>query len=124
MKKILVIGLFVAGFAISSHAQSATTPEQKPKENKEMKKDRMEELNLTAAQKEQMKSISMEFREKAKAIKDNTALTEDKKKEQMHDLQKSRREKMKAILTPEQQQKLAEHTRNHKKQHNEKNTSI
>src|SRR5688572_22527627 len=119
MKKIFGIVLFVAACAFTSHAQNKTEPrKEKGKAKKEWKKSGKEELNLSAEQREQMKSINMEFKNQAKAIRDDKSLTEEQKKQQVKSLQTKRQEAVKAILTPEQKQKMAQHKRPRKKQHN------
>ena len=123
MKKILGIALFVAACAFTTQAQEKTQPsKEKHKAKKEWKKSGRQELNLTADQKKEMKSINMEFRNQAKAIRDDKALNEDQKKQQVKSLHAKRQEKVKAILTPEQKQKLAQHKKPRKKHNRE--TSI
>ena len=124
MKKILGITLFVAAFAFGSQAQE-TTKKDKPeaKGKKEWKHKQQADLNLSETQKEQMKSINSEFRSQAKAIKENTALSDEAKKQQFKALSQKKREKVKAILTEEQQQKIAQQRKSRKKQHN-RETSI
>ncbi|MGI4788672.1 MAG: Spy/CpxP family protein refolding chaperone [Janthinobacterium lividum] len=64
------------------------------------------ELNLTDAQKAQMKPILMSARQQSKAIKDNTALSDADRKAQLKDLRKSTRTQMMAVLTPAQRAQL------------------
>jgi Spy/CpxP family protein refolding chaperone len=125
MKKILGIALFVVACAFTSQAQQKTTEpsKEKHKAKKEWKKSGRQDLNLTADQQKEMKSINMEFRSQVKAVRDDKSLNEDQKKQQVKSLHAKRQEKIKAILTPEQQQKLAQHKRPRKKQHN-RETSI
>ena len=79
-------------------------------------------MNLTDQQAQEMKSMNMEFKMQSKAIKDDKSLTQEQKKEQLKSLQAERHQKVKAILTPEQKQKMAEHKRPRKKQHNRETT--
>ena len=123
MKKIFGIVLFIAACAFTSQAQEKSKPaKQKAKANKEWKKSGKEELNLTTEQREQMKSINMEFKDQAKAVRDDKTLTKDQKKQQVKSLHDKRQEAVKAILTPEQKQKMAQHKRPRKKQHNRETT--
>jgi len=64
------------------------------------------ELNLTDAQKAQMKPILMSSRQQAQAIKADTTLTPDARKAKMKDLHKSANVQMMAILTPAQRTQL------------------
>ena len=124
MKKILGITLFVAAFAFGSQAQETVKKDKaEAKGKKEWKHKKQADLNLSDTQKEQMKSINSEFKAQAKAIKENTTLSEEAKKQQFKALNQKKREKVKAILTPEQQQKIAQQRKSRKKQHN-RETSI
>ena len=121
MKKIFVIAILVTGFAVSSYAQQkdSTTKEFKSKHRKEWnKKQARADLNLTADQQAQLKTMNQEFKTKAKSIKSNNSLSEQEKKNQLRKLSAERREKNKSILTREQQQKLSQHRkqRDNKKQ--------
>jgi len=64
------------------------------------------ELNLTDAQKSQIKPILMDHQKAAKAIREDSKLTADEKKTKLKDLGKEAHEKILAILTPEQKDKL------------------
>ena len=77
----------------------------------------MKELNLTDAQKAQMKPIREEMRAKMEAIRQNTALTEEQKKNQMEVLHKEQKQKMEAVLTPEQRTKFEELRKNNEGKH-------
>jgi Spy/CpxP family protein refolding chaperone len=118
MKRILSIALFIAAFVINSQAQEKQPSEKgKHKGNKEWNKKAKEELGLTADQENQMKAINMDFRKQSKAIKEDASLSKEQKKEKLKSIHARRSEKVKAILTPEQQQKVAQHRKNNRKQH-------
>ena len=100
--------------------QNILTTEQKAK-LEEMKKegrqrsedarnsrgDRMKtELNLTADQQAKMQTSRKAVGEQMKAIRANTALSDEQKREQMKELHKKQQENMKSILTKEQLEKL------------------
>ncbi|MEO7961285.1 MAG: hypothetical protein ABIR19_07055 [Ginsengibacter sp.] len=109
-----------------SKFQSLLTPEQKakmsekknPNKNKggKMKGNRGEkmkdQLNLSDDQAAKMKSQHQILRTQAKAIHENTSLSEDQKKEQMKDLRNRTKELEKTILTAEQVQKREEMRKN------------
>ena len=64
-----------------------------------------------------MKSAYELAMERLQKNQPSMALTEDQKKEQLKVLHVKNRQQMKAILTPEQQQKVAEQRKNLRKQH-------
>ncbi|TCJ13343.1 hypothetical protein EPD60_13210 [Flaviaesturariibacter flavus] len=65
-----------------------------------------QELNLTAAQQEKMKSIRQDYKGRLDALRNNTAISQEEKRKQQHELMKAQMEQMKSVLTPEQQQKM------------------
>ncbi len=91
-------------------AKLAEIKEEKKSEAKDKGEKRYEEmkkdLNLTDAQGQQLKALNEDFRNKAKAIKENTSLTKEQKKEQLKALNEQRLAKMKTILTAEQIKKI------------------
>ncbi len=106
MKKLLAIGLFLTGFAMMSNAQNA--PDTTKHDKKEDRKKMIADLNLTPDQAKQMKDVNKDFKDKARAIKDNQSLGKKEKKQQLIALTKERSEKMNSFLTPEQQDKIRE----------------
>src|SRR5205823_12329301 len=106
MKKLLAITLLIVGLAITSIAQQAPLPQKQNK--KEVKKKMKDELNLSKEQAKQLKRINVEFKDKARTIKENNSLTREQKKVQLKTLHKERIAKVNTILTPEQQQKFNE----------------
>jgi Spy/CpxP family protein refolding chaperone len=112
MKKLFAIGLFLTGIAVMSQAQTAPATTNPATTKQETKKDErkkmMADLNLTSDQAKQMKDISKDFKDKARAIKDNQSLGKKEKKQQLLALNKERSDKMNSFLTPEQQSKLKE----------------
>jgi Spy/CpxP family protein refolding chaperone len=76
----------------------------------------MKELNLSDAQKSQMKTIRENAKTQAQSIKGNTSLSQDQKRDQLKQLHESTRTQMEGVLTAEQKQKLEDM----KKQHAEK----
>ena len=73
-----------------------------------------EKLNLTDAQKGQIKTIFQTERPKIKAIRENTTLTPEDKKEQLKAERKDMMSQVKAILTPDQLAQLKAMRREHK----------
>lgn len=109
MKKIIA-GLFaIAAFTFSVNAQNG--------DDKKMNRDRsahhkqggdrdMSELNLTEAQRQQMKSINAEFKTKMEALRKNENLTVKDSKAQREALMLERKNRVSSILTPEQRTKF------------------
>jgi Spy/CpxP family protein refolding chaperone len=109
MKKILASILSLA-IAFSSIAQTSKPHDQKEAktEKKEFKHEAIDKLNLTDAQKAQIKPINEEFRQKMQDLKKNDNITVKQQREQREALVKEHHEKIKAVLTPEQQKQLAQ----------------
>ncbi len=82
------------------------------KVDKETRKERMRELDLTREQKGKMKEIMQSGKATKEAIENNTQLSEQDKKKQMRELKMSQMQKIEAILTPEQFQKFKESRQN------------
>ena len=126
MKKIIA-GLFaIAAFTFSAAAQDQKTEGERKmhKEHHGMHKGHdgkgmrgMEALNLTDAQKQQIKSINEDFTTKLKALNQNDNILVKDMKVQRKALMQERKDKISAILTPEQRTQLEQL---HKK-HGEKN---
>ena len=110
MKK-LFISLLAIAFCVSTgnaQVQRDATQSQKVRSDssRHFKKSMMmNDLNLTADQKSQMKEIQQNTKQQREAIKNDASLTPDQKKEKIKDLQKSHSEKVNNILTPDQQAK-------------------
>ena len=81
-------------------------PASNNKQNKEGRKERMKELNLTKEQKGKMKEIMQSGKAGKDAIQNNTRLSDQEKKKQLRKLQKEQMQKIQAILTPEQREKF------------------
>lgn len=64
------------------------------------------ELNLTDDQKEKIKPIMKDRRDKMQALKEDSSITQDQKKEKAKEIMHSTNEQIKAILTPDQQKKF------------------
>ena len=75
------------------------------KANKRLQK-MADELNLTDAQKAQMRPVLQNAQQQSKAIKDDATLTPEDRKAKLKEMRKSTRQQTMAILTPDQQAKL------------------
>lgn len=67
-----------------------------------------EKLNLTADQKSKAQELMQDAGQQAKAIHDDTSLSDEQRHEKMGDLHKSMMQKFEALLTPDQKAKLKE----------------
>jgi len=73
-----------------------------------------QELNLTDAQKTQLKGFQEQQRTQAQAIRNNQSLTQEQKQEQFQALQQSGHEQMLSVLTPEQKTQMEQLKANRK----------
>lgn len=100
---VLAGGLLVLGLP-GQAAEKAGKDERRAKAAaaKDRAQQVAEELNLTAEQKEKVKPILQEEREKMRGLKD---LAPDQRREKVKELRKEVADKLKPILTPEQLEK-------------------
>ena len=77
-----------------------------PQVDKQSRKERFKELNLTREQKSKLKEIMQANKAAKEAIENNTQLSDQDKKKQLRELQKAQMQKIQAILTPEQQEQF------------------
>lgn len=116
---ILIVALMVAAFVVPNlHAQNpADTPEggaaaphagARGEKARDMLGQMAKELDLTDAQKAQMKPILKQAAEERKALMEDTSLTMEQKREKGMALRKSTEDKVDAILTSEQKVKAKE----------------
>lgn len=115
--KITVVILSLSFAALTSSAQierkpvviktdSTQTTANDTKVDKQSRKERFKELDLTREQKGKMKEIMQANKAAKDAIENNTQLSDQEKKKQMRELQKAQMQKIQAILTPEQIEKF------------------
>jgi periplasmic protein CpxP/Spy len=115
--KISLIALILSFITVSASAQierksvavktdSAQTTATDNKVDKQSRKERFKELDLTREQKGKMKEIMQANKAAKEAIENNTQLSDQDKKKQMRELQKAQMLKVQAILTPEQREKF------------------
>jgi Spy/CpxP family protein refolding chaperone len=70
--------------------------------DKQSRKDRLKDLDLTKEQLSKLKEIREANKPAKDAIENNTQLSETERKKQLHALQKDQAQKVQAILTKEQ----------------------
>ncbi len=115
MKKIIA-GLFaVAAFTFSAAAQDPTDQKKHGREQgfHKMHDGPMEKLNLTDAQKQQMKSINEDFRNRMQALHQNDNILVKDMKAQQKSLMDERNSKISSILTAEQRTQFEQFKKQH-----------
>ena len=85
---------------------SAQTTGNDNKVDKQSRKDRLKDLNLTREQKMKLKGIRQANESAKSTIENNSQLSETEKKKQLRELQKTQAQKVQAILTEEQKAKF------------------
>ena len=106
MKKIFIGALALVLTATAAQAQTNDNGAQKPK--REMRKGHgpaMDKLNLTDAQKAQMKTMMENRRNEMQALK-NSDLPKDQLKEKRKAIAEKYRTQIQSMLTPEQKQQM------------------
>lgn len=122
MKKLFLVAIAGFFFAANSNAQvkrdAPQSKQMRSDSSRHFKKgDMMDQLNLTADQKSQMKTLHQDMKQQREGIMNDQSLTADQKKAKMKDLRKSQSEKMNTILTPDQQTKMKEMKKQRMKNH-------
>src|SRR3954467_4734116 len=115
------LGVALIGAGISAVAQTATTDQNNPPTTNTQPSEQTghwghggghgdhmariaKKLNLSQDQQDKLKPVMEKQREQAKAIWNDSALSQDQKKEKMAELHKDTQAQVNGILTPEQQQ--------------------
>ena len=116
MKKIIIIAVIAMVVSINATAQIQRSAEAKTNDitvmanpkasaDKQSRKERFRELNLSKEQKGQLKGIMQTGKNSKTEIENNEQLSDADKKTQLHELKKNQAQKILAILTPEQREK-------------------
>ena len=113
MKKILVSIFALAAITFSATAQEKRETKHDKgamhqRNGKGNQKEMMKDLNLSDAQKAQMKANQEDFRNQMKALDANETISVKDMKEKKKALHEQQKAKMESILTAEQKSKLAE----------------
>jgi periplasmic protein CpxP/Spy len=90
--------LLIAGSVVAVAQQAAAPPAPLPHDRPE--------LGLSQQQKDQIKQIREEHRERLRALRSDTSLTPAQRRARARELRKETRAKVDAVLTPEQRTKL------------------
>lgn len=110
MKRLFLIVLASSFFAISSNAQVKRDVTQSRKVRSDsshgfQNAKKEHDLNLSADQKAQVKTLRENNKQQREAIQNDASLTPEQKKIKMKELHKVQSDKMNSILTPDQQAK-------------------
>lgn len=110
MKKLFLMAVAAFAFTLGANAQMQQKKDTTNKTQKEWhgKKgaSQMAELNLTQAQKDQMKKIRQDEKAKIDAIKNDKSLTETQKSDKIKELRKNQHKEMNSVLTKEQKAQM------------------
>jgi periplasmic protein CpxP/Spy len=112
-----------AAFAQSSNAPAGATAQGERRHgdhearHKQMEERMAKELNLTDAQRAELKTFHEQQKAKMDAIRNNDQLTREEKRAQMRSLKEERKAKMDSILTAEQKTKWKELRKEHRGMH-------
>ncbi len=112
-----------AAFAQTENAPSGATGQGEHKHgdrmarHQQMEDQMAKELNLTDAQRAELKTFHEQQKAKMDAIRDNDQLTREEKRAQMKSLMEERKAKMNSVLTAEQKTKWKELRKEHRGMH-------
>ncbi len=104
MKKLLIVTLVIIGWQFTAGAQEkrdTIRATSKVAERVKLKN----ELGLTKQQEQKMKEINQEFKSGLQAIRHDSTLTQAQRQEKGRALMEDRKKKINEVLTPDQQAK-------------------
>ena len=103
MKKIFLSMLALA-LTVGSFAQTQNKDQKQDRKEWKQKGDNnfQDKLNLTDAQKAQMKTLNESFRSKMQNLRQDKSLSQEVQKQKREELMKEHRAQMQSMLTPEQ----------------------
>ena len=112
MKKLIALSFAACVFSFAASAQTdrtqAKTERQGDRRGKHGKGEMMKDLNLTDAQKAQLKTQHQEMKAKRQALKAQDNITVKEMREKQAALKAEQKSRFEAILTAEQRAKFAE----------------
>jgi Spy/CpxP family protein refolding chaperone len=112
---VIILALLICNLSLSAQIErkagvvksdSTQTTSSDTKVDKQSRKERFKELDLTKEQKGKLKEIMQANKAAKEVIENNTQLSDQDKKKQLRELQKAQMQKIQAILTPEQREKF------------------
>ena len=106
---VAITALIATSASIFAEDEKPKAPEgQRAHAPGERLKALTEKLGLTEEQQGKIKEIFAKNMPKAKALREDTALSQEDKRAKMMELRKAEAEEIRAVLTPEQQEKMKE----------------
>jgi Spy/CpxP family protein refolding chaperone len=105
---LVVASLLAAPALVSAQDAKPEAGRRGPRTPEEQVKAMKETLKLTDEQADKVKAVLAKNQEKVKALRDDTALSQDDRRAKMRELYQGMDEELKPILTPEQQTKWKE----------------
>lgn len=118
MKKIALSFMAIAiSFASIAQSESAEHKGHRKGANKEFRHKGgrgFEDINLSDAQKSQIKTLNENFRTQMKSLSSDKALSQDAQREKRKALKIEHRSQLLALLTPEQKKQWEEKRKQHK----------
>ena len=120
MKKVILVAVAGLFLTASSNAQREMPHHQHMQSDSAHHFQRgkmMQDLNLTAEQQTQMKTLHEDMMQQRNAIQNDASLSADQKKDKMKELRQTQMQKMNAILTPDQQAKMKTFRKEGKQNH-------
>lgn len=104
MKKMILFGLILVGFQLAASAQDKRDTIRPHHKNADKVKIK-EELGLSKEQGDKLKTINEESRNKMMTLRKDSSLSKEDRKAKAKELMKERNDQINAILTPDQQTK-------------------
>lgn len=113
MKKLMFLALvLISGLSVFAQDGSTNTGGFRrggggnPRIREAIKQRLVSELNITPVQADSATAIQMAFQKEARALRQDTNITDADRKNKMKDLVKGRNDKLKGILTEDQIEKM------------------
>jgi Spy/CpxP family protein refolding chaperone len=103
----LALLVTVAGARVFAQTDTSSSLDPETRAKVQQRLDNIStELNLTDAQKQQIKPILQSEVQQLKSVRDNTSLSADQRQSKAKDIHQSSKSQIEGVLTPDQQKKL------------------
>ena len=104
---VLLLGITFGGMALLAQQETAPAVQPAPETTTQSTTAPTGKMQLSAEQKQQLRSLRTSMRDQAAIIRHDQTLTAEQKAAKLKELRASTREQMKSVLTPAQQQAFA-----------------